>query len=184
LSAARRAGRPEVAGAHRAGRVRTLACAGLAVALLAGADEPPLDFETLAGERVRLALDEGEGGLVVHFWASWCADCAVELPTLDRAAQRCAGEVEVVAVNVGDDPAAIARFLGEHPLGLRVLRDPSGRVWRRVGGRGLPANLSLTREGRRLEVGPRDADGWRQGLSALGCDGSQDRSEPRAEALQ
>lgn len=152
--------------------------------LLAAAGEAPLEFETLAGERVRVALDEGEAALVVHFWASWCADCAVELSALDRAAQRCTGGVEVVAVNVGDDPAAIARLLGERPLGLRVLRDPRGGVWRRVGGSGLPANLVLTREGRRVEVGPRDADGWERSLAALGCGGSQDRPEPRAEVPQ
>jgi thiol-disulfide isomerase/thioredoxin len=154
-------------------------CAALAAGLLA-AGEPPLDFETLAGERVRLALDEGEAGLVVHFWASWCADCAVELPALDRAARRCAGEVEVVAVNVGEDPAAIARFLGERPLGLRVLRDPRGGVWRRAGGRGLPANLFLSREGQRMEIGPRDAAGWEHSLAELGCSASKEGSEPHA----
>jgi hypothetical protein len=77
--------------------------------------------------------------------------------------------VEVVTVNVGDDPEAISRFLRERPLRLPVLRDPQGDVWRRVVGRGLPANLVVTREGRRTELGPRDAQGWEGLLADLGC---------------
>jgi thiol-disulfide isomerase/thioredoxin len=144
--------------------------AALAILLLGAAGEPPLDFETLAGERVRIALDAGETALVVHFWAVWCVECAVELPALDRAARSCsASDVEVVTVNVGDDPDAIGRFLRERPLRLPVLRDPGGDVWRRAVGRGLPANLVITREGRRTDLGPRDARGWAERLAGLGC---------------
>ncbi len=144
-----------------------LACAGL---ILAAGGDAPLELETLSGERVRIALDAEEAALVVHFWAVWCVECATELPVLDRAAQRCPGRgVEVVTVNVGDAPEAVARFLGERPLRLLVLRDPQGEVWRRVAGRGLPANLVVTREGRRVELGPRDGKGWEGRLAELGC---------------
>jgi thiol-disulfide isomerase/thioredoxin len=153
---------------HR--RLPTLAGAGLAGLLLAAGGDAPLEFETLSGERARIVLDAGEVALVVHFWAVWCVECATELAALDRAAQSCSGRgVEIVTVNVGDDPGAIVRFLGERPLRLRVLRDPEGDVWRRVAGRGLPANLVVTREGRRAELGPRDAEGWEERLAELGC---------------
>jgi thiol-disulfide isomerase/thioredoxin len=145
-----------------------VALASALLLLAAGGD--PLELETLSGEPVRIALDAEEVALVVHFWAVWCVECASELPALDRAAQRCPGRgVEVVTVNVGDDPEAISRFLRERPLGLPVLRDPQGDVWRRVVGRGLPANLVVTREGRRTELGPRDAQGWEGLLADLGC---------------
>ena len=151
-------------------RLPTLAGAGLAGLLLAAGGDAPLELETLSGDRVQIALDAEEAALVVHFWAVWCVECATELPALDRAARPCSGHgVEVVTVNVGDDPTAIARFLGERPLRLRVLRDPEGDVWRRVAGRGLPANLVVTREGRRTELGPRDAEGWEERLAELGC---------------
>ena len=156
---------------HRSTLSRLAARWSIAVAilLLGAAGEPSLDFETLAGERVRVAL-ETDAALVVHFWAIWCPECTDELAALDRAATRCArGPVRVVAVNVGDAPVAIERFLGERPLRLPVLRDPEGDVWRRAVGRGLPANLVVTREGRRTELGPRDVKGWEGLLAELGC---------------
>lgn len=152
---------------NRPRRLPALACGGL---LLAAGGDAPLELETLSGERVQIALAAEEAALVVHFWAVWCVECAPELAALDRAAQQCPGRgVEVVTVNVGDDPGAVARFLGERPLRLPVLRDPQGEVWRRVAGRGLPANLVVTREGRRVELGPRDAEGWKGRLAELGC---------------
>jgi len=148
----------------------SLAGAGLAALLLGAGGEAPLELETLSGERVQIRLDARETAFVAHFWAVWCVECARELPALDRAAQRCAGRgVEVVTVNVADDPAAIARFLDERPLRVPVLRDPEGDAWRRVAGRGLPANLVVTREGRRVELGPRDAEAWAGRLAELGC---------------
>jgi thiol-disulfide isomerase/thioredoxin len=149
--------------------------------LLGAASEPPLAFETLAGEPVRLELEASEAGLVVHFWATWCPECTEELPALDRAAARCpGGAVRVVAVNVGEARPAVEQFLARTPLRLRVLRDPEGRVWRRVAGRGLPGNLFLTRDARRSEVGPRGAESWERKLAELGCAGSEASRRPRA----
>ena len=77
-------------------------------------------------------------------------------------------------VNVAESPETIARFRESHGLSLPVLRDPDGRVWRRFA-RGLPANLTWTREGRSAELGPRDEAAWRHALGALGCGGAAAR---------
>ena len=139
-----------------------------ACALLA-AGPAAIELTGSAGEPVRLALEPGERGLLVHFWASWCADCKSELPALGRAARACEGSrVRVVAVNVGESPEVIAAFLAEQPIALPVLRDPEGRAWRPFA-RGLPANVVFTAGGQRSEVGPLDEAAWRAKLSALGC---------------
>jgi thiol-disulfide isomerase/thioredoxin len=127
-----------------------------------------LEVENAAGERVTLALGEGESALVVHFWASWCPECGEELPWLERTASGCAGDVRVVAVNVGEPADVARRFLERHGSALPLFRDPDGRVWRRLA-RGLPANLIWTRASRRVEVGPKDPSEWGSLLSSLGC---------------
>lgn len=143
---------------------------GLAMLVAAAAPDAPLELETLAGEPVRLAL-EGEAALAVHFWATWCPECREELRALDRAAARCAGRrVRVVAVNAGDTAPAIEEFLEEHPLRLPVLRDPKGAAWRRVAGRGLPANLVVAGGERRVSLGPKSEREWEELLASLGCD--------------
>ena len=140
-----------------------------ALALGASAAEP-LRFAHLDGESVELALAEEDRALLVHFWATWCPSCVEELAHLDRAAASCRERgVTVVAVNVGEEAEVVRRYWTEHGLGLEALRDPKGRIWRRVSGIGLPANLVWTGAGRRTDVGPRDMAGWEEELAALGC---------------
>lgn len=140
----------------------------LALAGPAGAGEAPLEALGTDGERVELALGAGNAALIVHFWASWCPECAEELPQLEAAAERCAGSVRVAAVNVGESRAAAERFRARHGLRLPLLRDPDGKLFRRFA-RGLPANLIWTRDGRRVVTGPYRREQWEGELAALGC---------------
>jgi thiol-disulfide isomerase/thioredoxin len=157
-------------------RLRLLLALTLAAPwLLAAGGEGPLSFETLEGERVQLAPAPGGEALLVHFWATWCPECGGELPLLERAAKSCEGApLRLVMVNVADSPEQIARFRERHGLRMPVLRDPDGDVWRRFA-RGLPANLTWTREGRRAELGSRDAAAWERALAELGCGASAAR---------
>jgi thiol-disulfide isomerase/thioredoxin len=108
---------------------------------------------------------------VVHFWASWCPECKEELPRLERSIADCSNDkgVRIVAVNVGESADDARRFLERHGSSLPLLRDPEGRVWRRLA-RGLPANLIWTPEGRRTEVGPKSPTAWHDLLRRLGCE--------------
>ena len=132
------------------------------------AAEAPLAVVRADGTRTELALPDGGGALLVHFWASWCPECVRELPGLERAAERCAGALSVAAVNVGESLDAAESFRAAHGLRLPLLRDPDGELWRRFA-RGLPANLIWTREGRRVLVGPASQTEWEQRLAELGC---------------
>jgi thiol-disulfide isomerase/thioredoxin len=163
---ARRTRRPVLSG--RAGAWLVLA------GLLVGSGPPaPLGLSTLEGEPVALAPSAGRP-LVVHFWATWCPSCALELPALSAARSACERSVEIAVVNVDEEVEEIRRFLAEHAPGLGSLRDPGGRAWRAsVGARGLPANLVWTPDGeRRSELGPFSREQWRTLFAELGCKGT------------
>lgn len=140
------------------------------VLALVGASNGPLSFTTLKGETVSLRPSTGKRAVILHFWATWCPTCVEEMDALDTTAESCReSTVRVVAVNVGEDRDAVAEFATEHRLGLEMLRDPRGKVWRKLSGQGLPINVTWTDEERRVHVGPQSQAWWQQTLAELGC---------------
>ena len=66
---------------------------------------PATSFVGPDGQPVRLADFKGKV-VVLNLWATWCAPCVIEMPTLARLAESYAGQpVEVVAVSI-DKPEA------------------------------------------------------------------------------
>ena len=48
--------------------------------------------------------------VLVDLWAPWCGPCRMVAPVLERLAERYAGRVKVVKVNVDDSPATARQF--------------------------------------------------------------------------
>jgi peroxiredoxin len=140
----------------------------------AGAEER-IELSDLDGSRVSLAPNEARPAVVLHFWATWCSSCGDELPALARAWRACTARSDrlpfaLYLVNVDEERDEIERYAKAHGLeGLPQLRDPNGRVWRALSGAGLPVNVRWTREERRVELGPRSEEQWREVLAGLGC---------------
>lgn len=92
---------------------------------------PRLDFTVTGpdGKRVPMTslLDRPA---LVHFWATWCAPCVAELPSVLRLRDRLekSGAARVILVSVEDEAAgpAIAAFGKKQNLDLRSYRAPSG----------------------------------------------------------
>ena len=122
--------------------------------------KPPPDtvFSDPDGGAISLADFKGTP-VLVNLWASWCAPCVKELPTLDSLAKahRVDGQLGVIAVSqdMGPQPSVVAFLdklkvadlgayhdrkmglsgaLGAEVLPTSVLYDADGReVWRYVG---------------------------------------------------
>jgi len=115
--------------------VAAFACAlvldGAAAAELvpsSGAQAPPLALRDLAGRDIRLADFRGRT-VIVNFWATWCAPCVKEMPSLQRLRDRLAGDgLTVIAVNYQENAARIQPFLDRMRLDLTVVRDHDGSV--------------------------------------------------------
>lgn len=105
----------------------------------------------LTPEGAAAALPEGRPA-VVNLWATWCAPCREEMPSLARLHEEMGEEVAVVLVATGrNDPEAAAAFLEETGAGaLLDLRDPEGAFGRAAGVRGLPTTLVIDAEGREV----------------------------------
>ena len=106
---------------------------------------PGLQFLKPDGQSITLNDYKGMT-IVLNVWATWCAPCVKEIPSLDRLADRLDGKKSVVLVVSQDKGgAAIARPFLER-LGVRNLSafaDPSGKLSRVLGIRGLPTTFII-----------------------------------------
>jgi len=83
-------------------------------------------------------------GLVLNFWATWCAPCVKEMPALDRLAKQAeARGFRVLALSADREGAAVVRqFYGVNSIGtLAVALDKPSRVARATGIGGLPTTV-------------------------------------------
>ena len=70
-----------------------------------GEAAPDYGFLDPAGKPVTLAAFRGKP-LLVNLWATWCAPCVREMPTLDRLAVRETGKLQVLVISQDLDGAA------------------------------------------------------------------------------
>jgi len=96
-----------------------------------GAAAPDAQFNTPDGKPISIAKFKGVP-VLVNLWASWCAPCVHELPTLDKlaASHRIDGQLGVVAVSQDEAPqASVDAFLKKlNVADLAGYRDPKSAL--------------------------------------------------------
>jgi peroxiredoxin len=113
-----------------------------------GQPAPDFSLERLSGGSV--SLGELRGKVVfLHFWASWCPPCLVELPGLTRFVEQLEkGEYALLAVCVDNErPSKIRDFLQAWGEDMPVYLDPGGSLARKYGTTRFPETYILGPEG-------------------------------------
>lgn len=107
---------------------------------------PVFELQSIKGEAVNLHDLQGRA-VIVNFWATWCGPCQVEMPLLQSYHDRHNQELIVLAINVGESPQDIEKYLEELGLNLNVLLDTKGEVENLYRVRGLPTTYFIDEEG-------------------------------------
>jgi peroxiredoxin len=112
-----------------------------------GVVTPPLELADVDGKVHRLADYRGKV-VLLNFWATWCAPCREEMPSIERLRVALAGKPFVVlAVNVGESAEKAREFAATMPLGFPLLLDRDIRASRAWGARVLPATYLIGPDG-------------------------------------
>ena len=87
-------------------------------------------------------------GVLLSFWATWCAVCRRQLPLVSSLHERYAGE-HFTVLAVSDEPEHVVRaYLKAHPVPFPVVTDPTGRLRARFGVDVLPLSIYIAPNGR------------------------------------
>lgn len=130
---------------------------------------PALPSAQLVGPRLTLAELRGSPVLVV-FWASWCAPCALEAPALERFSRDLGGRARLIGVNSSDVSISDARsFIRHYHWTFPNLRDAEGLVGNRYGLIDLPTTFLIDSRGRIRQTlrGPQTEQTLNHALSEL-----------------
>jgi peroxiredoxin len=123
----------------------------------AGTVAPQFEVIDLGGNPARLSDYEGEV-VMINIWATWCAPCRFEMPSMERLHQRFKDDgLRILAISVdaklgeadqvgrpGGDLQAFADSLG---LTFTILHDPSGEIQQLYQTTGVPETLLVGRDG-------------------------------------
>jgi len=102
-----------------------------------GPDEEPVTVGQLAGKPA-----------LIMFWATWCGDCARELPVAAALQKRWGERATVLGISTDASRRDLAKFLRRNAdkLTFRVSHDRSGLA-RSLGVREIPTNLLVDANG-------------------------------------
>ncbi len=86
---------------------------------------------------------------LVNLWATWCGPCVAELPYVARiaAAVKDRKEVQVITLNVDENPGLIAPFLRTRGIGPLTVIPAADYVMETLGVRGFPVTWIVDRDG-------------------------------------
>lgn len=85
-----------------------------------GEAAPTAAFKDAAGKATTLAAFKGKP-VLLNLWATWCAPCVAELPTLDALAKREAGKLVVLTVSQDLEAPKAADFWAKRSLSSLAL---------------------------------------------------------------
>ena len=100
------------------------------------------------GEKFELNNSKGNW-VFLHFWASWCGPCRVEMPGIQQLSDKMKGEkFQIIMINTAEDEDTVFEFLGSINVELNSLLDVDGQVTEVWKPRGLPTSFFINPKGK------------------------------------
>ncbi|MDC3087126.1 redoxin domain-containing protein [Paracoccaceae bacterium] len=98
-------------------------------------------------------IGSNEDILVINFWATWCAPCKKEMPSLNNLAENMKyDDVRIITIASGrNSKEAIESFFSDSDLvNLNKFRDPKGKIAMSYGVTALPTTVVIDPSGKEI----------------------------------
>ncbi|MGB7341846.1 MAG: TlpA disulfide reductase family protein [Phototrophicaceae bacterium] len=105
---------------------------------------PPFEATTLANDSINLINLRGES-LIINFWATWCAPCAIEMPELQTLYEETG--IGILGINIGESPELIADWVTQYGLTFDIVLDPQQTIYAQYRLIGQPTTYILNPDG-------------------------------------
>lgn len=112
-------------------------------------DAAPAFSIAAEGGRTVSAKDFGGKVLVLNFWATWCAPCVEEIPSLNQLQTRFRDRGLVVfGISVDKDESAYKQFVNRFRLSFLTARDPDQKINYDYGTKQFPETYIIDANGK------------------------------------
>ena len=133
---------------------------------------PRIDWQDLQGQKWTTASLKGKA-VVVNFWATWCAPCKEELPSLQTLHEISGGNPVVMGINVREPASRVTRYMKSTGLDFPVVLDAQGTLAQQWGVTVFPTTVLIGVDGKAqwrvrgdVDWSGREAETWLKPLSA------------------
>ena len=123
---------------------------------------PAPDFDTVDLNGDIWSLSKLQGQVVfVNFWATWCAPCREEMPSMQRLYTKMpADKFKMIALFNNDKPAPVKNFIAKLGITIPILSDEYNIIGTKYGLTGVPETFIVDKKGviREKFIGPAQWD--------------------------
>ena len=114
---------------------------------LLGKPLPIFELTDWSGQRVTRE-NLGDQSVVLHFWASWCAPCKREMPSLEKLSENYP-QIKVYPINMEPPNKLRAKdfFKSVNVMSLGIYFDPKLELVKKFKMKGLPTSILIDKNG-------------------------------------
>ena len=110
---------------------------------------PDFQLQSLDGQTFSLSGLRGRP-LMLNFWATWCNPCRMEMPFMQEVYedQKFSEQgLVILAVNLGESPAKVKKFVEDNGLSFPVLLDTGLEVAKMYNASRIPVTYFIDKDG-------------------------------------
>lgn len=117
---------------------------------------PDFSLPKLGGGTISLADYKGKKPVVLDFWASWCPNCRRNMPHLNALYQTYKGKIEVIGVNLQEDPGTVQQFIATRGISYPIALDQYSQASQAYGIRYTNTHVLIDKNGNAVRAIPGD----------------------------